>query len=126
MIFYTLFRICFTSLFIYLLKSTIYNVLKAFYRVRYIQTVFCMAVSSPCLVWACMRLYGVLWLAVSGCIGCRFFLRSVLVKVSRAYKVRCDTLLVFRRCRGCIGLVLRSGVSLVSLSCVPSWSPIAI
>ena len=60
-----------------------------------------MAVLFPCLKSSYMALYGVLWLAVSvliglysplivsGCIGCRFFLCSVLVKVSRAFYMAC-------------------------------------
>ena len=49
-------------------ETLLYNryALKAFYRVRYVQTVFYIVALFPCLIWASMRLYGVLWLAVSG------------------------------------------------------------
>ena len=66
-----------------------------------------------------MALYGVLWLAVS------VLYRVQILLVFRpgqglkgfifALLLLRDTLLSFRRCRGCKWLLMRSGVSLVSL-----------
>ena len=98
-------------------ETLLYNryFLKAFYRVRYIQTVFYMVALFPCLIRASMRLYGFLCGH-----GLRLYWVQILLVLRTGQGLKgflygllsgCDTLLRSPAFRGCKWLVILSGVS---------------